>query len=224
MPPAGATGLLFPLIYLDTAPRRGEPESSWEEIDISSNEGHMLAPRRKGAGGEALLAEVERSASQLILRMPRAEDGPRVTALITASPPLDTNSAYCNLLQCTDFRETCVLAERDGEVVGWISAYRPPTAQERLFVWQVAVDRQARGEGLAARMLDELIARPAAASARTLTTTITQDNDASWALFQAFARRHGATLTKRPRFEREAHFAGAHDTEWEACIALPRVS
>ena len=156
--------------------------------------------------------------------MPRAEDGPRVTALIASSPPLDANSAYCNLLQCTDFSETCVLAERDGEVMGWISAYRPPAHAERLFVWQGAVDPRARGEGLALRMLDELIARPAAASAQVLATTITEDNDASWALFRAFARRSDANLTKSPRFEREAHFAGAHDTEWEVRIALPPTS
>lgn len=157
-------------------------------------------------------------------RMPCAEDGSRITALIAASPPLDVNSAYCNLLQCTDFRETCVLAERGGKLLGWISAYRPPATPDRLFVWQVAVHPDARGEGLAARMLDELIARPAAAGAETLTTTITEDNPASWALFEAFARRHGATLTKSPRFEREAHFAGAHDTEWEACISpLPHI-
>lgn len=154
----------------------------------------------------------------ITLRMPSAEDGPRITGLIASSPPLDTNSAYCNLLQCTDFRETCVVAERGGELVGWISAYRPPIAPDCLFIWQVAVHSAARGEGLALRMLDALLARPAAAGATTLTTTITPDNAASWALFQALARRIGATLTKAPRFEQEAHFAGAHATEWEARI------
>lgn len=157
--------------------------------------------------------------------MPGAADAHDVTQLVASSPPLDTNSAYCNLLQCTDFRDTCVLAERDGTLIGWLSAYRPPISPERLFVWQVAVDASARGEGLALRMLDELLARPAASGASMLTTTITEDNDASWALFRAFARRHGATLTRVPRFEREAHFAGAHDTEWEARIApLPSAS
>jgi L-2,4-diaminobutyric acid acetyltransferase len=161
----------------------------------------------------------------LVLRRPDAVDGTAVSSLIAASPPLDVNSAYCNLLQCTDFRDTCVLAERDEVLVGWISAYRPPARPECLFVWQVAVSAKARGEGLAAGMLDELIARPAAADATALITTITQDNAASWALFEAFARRHGATLECRPRFECETHFAGAHDSEWEARIApLPSLS
>lgn len=163
--------------------------------------------------------------STIDFRSPRAADGPRITALIAASPPLDTNSAYCNLLQCSDFADTCVLAEREGMLLGWISAYRPPTAPERLFVWQVAVAAAARGEGLAGRMLDALLERAAVAGATMLTTTITEDNAASWALFRAFARRHGAALEKVRRFDRSAHFAGRHDTEWEARIApLPTVS
>lgn len=155
----------------------------------------------------------------VILRTPTGLDGPAVTALIEASPPLDPNSAYCNLLQCSDFADTCVVAEKDGRIVGWISGYRPPSHPERIFVWQVAVHPSARGLGLGGRMLDELIGRPAVQGATTLTTTITQGNPASWALFTAFARRHGAQLTKSPRFERDAHFAGAHDTEWQASIA-----
>lgn len=151
--------------------------------------------------------------------MPGPVDGPRVSSLIANSPPLDVNSAYCNLLQCSDFRETCVLAERAGEVVGWISGYRPPVAPERLFIWQVAVASQVRGEGLAMRMLEELLARPAASGVRELTSTITEDNRPSWALFEAFSCRHGARLSKRPRFERDRHFAGAHATEWEVTIA-----
>jgi len=155
----------------------------------------------------------------LTLRMPEAEDAWQVTQLIAASPPLDVNSAYCNLLQCTDFRDTCVVAERSGKLLGWISAYRPPATPDRLFVWQVAIHAEARGQGLALRMLEALLDRPAAAGAKALTATITEDNRASWALFRACARHLGADMTSAPRFGRDAHFAGAHDTEWEVSIA-----
>ncbi len=141
-----------------------------------------------------------------------------MTALIASCPPLDTNSAYCNLLQCTDFAATCVVAEREGHIRGWISAYRPPSAPDRLFVWQVAVHPDARGTGLGGRMLDALIERPAAIGAQWLTTTVTADNRASWALFEGFARRRGLDLSKAERFTRDAHFAGGHATEWQASI------
>ncbi len=161
----------------------------------------------------------------LVLRQPRATDGPAVTALIAACAPLDPNSAYCNLLQCSDFAGTCVVAERGGQLVGWVSAYRPPSDPDTIFVWQVAVAAAARGGGLGGRMLDALIALPDAQGATRMTTTITSGNPASWALFGSFARRHGAQLEKTLRFDCAAHFAGAHDTEWQGAIApLPSAS
>src|SRR3546814_14681168 len=38
-------------------------------------------------------------------RNPVAEDAQAIHDLIAACPPLDTNSLYCNLLQCTQFAE-----------------------------------------------------------------------------------------------------------------------
>ena len=55
-----------------------------------------------------------------MFRKPVATDGPVISGLIAACPPLDPNSAYCNLLQCTDFADSCIIAERGGEVVGWV--------------------------------------------------------------------------------------------------------
>ena len=51
------------------------------------------------------------------------------------------------------------MAEEGGKIIGFLSGYRPPTASETLFVWQVAVDEKARGKGLAKRMLTELLER-----------------------------------------------------------------
>ena len=67
-------------------------------------------------------------------------------------------------------------------------------------------------------MLDALLSWPAVRGAKSLTTTITQANAPSWALFTAFARNRGLALRKRPLFDRHTHFAGAHDTEWQATI------
>jgi L-2,4-diaminobutyric acid acetyltransferase len=156
----------------------------------------------------------------LTFRAPRPEDGPRVTRLIADCPPLDLNSAYCNLLQCTHFAGTCILAERRGEaaLLGWISGYLIPESPDKLFIWQVAVAESARGQGLAGNMLKRLLARPSLQGVRYLVTTITPDNDASWAFFRGFAARHGCSIAERPLFEKERHFAGRHETEWELTI------
>ncbi len=152
------------------------------------------------------------------LRPPISSDGPAVTQLIAACPPLDPNSAYCNLLQCTHFADYCVMAERDGRIMGWVSAYRPPSDPSALFIWQVAVAPAARGQALARRMIESLLARPSTQGVTHMLTTITQDNDASWALFESLARKWDATLSRSALFDRDTHFAGAHATEWQARI------
>jgi L-2,4-diaminobutyric acid acetyltransferase len=90
-----------------------------------------------------------RNKARVLLRKPDATDGIRVADLVAICPPLNRNSLYCNLLQCTDFSDTCILAEKNGKAVGWISGYRPPNEPATLFIWQVAVHERARGLGLA---------------------------------------------------------------------------
>lgn len=153
------------------------------------------------------------SPPQVIFRTPRAEDGPAVSRLIAQCPPLDANSAYCNLLQCTHFAETCLIAERAGVPAGWISAYRVPAAPDRLFIWQIAVPATMRGLGIGRRMLEELLNRQAVRGVDMIESTITDANAASWALFRSVARSLGAELSRQPLFDRNIHFAGSHDTE-----------
>ncbi len=152
-------------------------------------------------------------ASALTLRMPRAADGFALHSLIANCPPLDGNSVYCNLLQCTHFADTSVALEAEGKLAGFISAYLVPPKRDTLFVWQVAIDPAFRAQGLATRMLDELLARPACAHVTYLETTITDSNRASWYLFEGLARKLRAELTSSPHFDRSRHFQGGHESE-----------
>jgi L-2,4-diaminobutyric acid acetyltransferase len=158
-------------------------------------------------------------------RTPCGDDGAAVQDLIRACGPLDTNSLYSTLLMCDHFADTCVLAEVDGVLSGWVSGYMVPGSPDTLFVWQVAVHERARGIGLGGRMLDALIARDVCDDVEHVNTTITADNAASWALFTSFARRREAPITRAPHFTRDAHFAARHATEIMAEIgpfgALP---
>ncbi|MGY3439354.1 MULTISPECIES: diaminobutyrate acetyltransferase [unclassified Marinovum] len=154
------------------------------------------------------------------LRKPEATDGAAIWELVRNSAPLDENSMYCNLIQADHFRDTCVLAEIDGEVVGWISGHLIPN-QNAFFVWQVAVSPAARGLGLGRKMLTHLVERENCAEADELKTTITKDNAASWGLFRSFARSIGGDISDEPHFKRDAHFDGQHATEHMVTIELP---
>lgn len=149
------------------------------------------------------------------LRRPSDGDGYNLHQLVANCPPLDSNSVYCNLLQCSDFADTAIAAEdAAGRLVGFISGYCPPARPDTLFVWQVAVDASLRGQGLALRMLLALVARVAAErGVRYLETTIAPDNGASQALFRRAFERLGAEYQTRTLFSRARHFAGQHEDE-----------
>lgn len=161
-------------------------------------------------------------AGAVSMRSPTAADGERVWKLVKACPPLDENSLYCNLLQCVHFAGTCMLAEMEGEAVGWVSGYRPPERPEALFIWQVAVHEKARGRGLAARMIEALLQRDAVKGVTRIETTITPDNKSSWALFAKLADRLGAEMSSAVLFDREKHFGGRHESEHLVTIAPVR--
>lgn len=149
----------------------------------------------------------------IMFRSPTLEDGIAVFRLVENCPPLDVNSSYCNLLQCSHFANTSVAAQMNGEMAGFISGYAIPGRSDTLFVWQVAVAEQARGLGLASRMLAHILARPHCADIGYLETTITQDNQASWALFKRLAKALSADFQSSGWMDKEAHFAGQHDSE-----------
>ncbi|NBC21980.1 MAG: diaminobutyrate acetyltransferase [Gammaproteobacteria bacterium] len=156
--------------------------------------------------------------SAISIRPPRSADGAAVHALIARCPPLDTNSLYCNLLQCAHFGATSALAEAEGDAVGFVSGYSPPPHPDALFVWQVAVDERARGHGLAKRLIMDILQRPDNGHLRYIRTTITAENTASWAMFRGLARKLGAPTADHVLFDRDEHFGGEHDSEHELII------
>ena len=156
---------------------------------------------------------------RLRFRHPRREDGQAVHDLIASCEALDGNSLYCNFLQCTHFSETCMLAEEDGKILGWVSAYIPPKDPGTLFVWQVAVAEAARGRKLARRLIAKLLDSEGCEEVERIKTTITPDNRSSWRMFEGLADQFGAEVSDTVWLCEKKHFAGQHDSEHMLTIA-----
>ncbi|MET7285211.1 diaminobutyrate acetyltransferase [Streptomyces sp. NPDC005573] len=153
--------------------------------------------------------------ADLLIDRPAPADGAALWRLARDSKTLDLNSSYSYLLWCRDFAGTSAVArDADGEPVGFVTGYVRPERPRTLLVWQVAVDPAHRGRGIAAALLDGLVAR--LASERGITgveTTITPGNAASERLFASFAARHGAELTHEVLFPADLFPDGPHDPE-----------
>ncbi len=153
---------------------------------------------------------------EITLRRPTLDDAPWIWRLVRETGVLDENSSYLYLLLCHDFAETCIVAERESRVVGFVTAYRPPDRSEVLFIWQVGVSPTAQRQGLARRMLLELVARCGAGAGgiEFVEATVSPSNTPSRRLFESLACGLNSTLADGEGF-RESHFpsGGGHEAE-----------
>ena len=148
----------------------------------------------------------------LVLRAPVLRDAAAIHQLIAACPPLDLNSEYLYLLLSEHFSRTCVVAQRGEQIDGFISAYFLPDRPDVLFVWQVAVHAQGRGQGLGQRMLNHVLQRPAARHTQFVETTVSPSNGPSRAMFHRLAVTLGTTLQEFPLLTKDMFGMG---TEYE---------
>ena len=121
---------------------------------------------------------------------------------------LDDNSRYAYALWCLEFADTMAVAEHRGRVVGFAMCFPRPADPERLFLWQIGVDQEFRGYGIAQRMLDFV----QAGRYRYVECTVTPGNYASQRNMAKFALSRNAALTARPYLS-TADLGGAHEPE-----------
>lgn len=156
-------------------------------------------------------------ADNMILRQPEVRDGAAIWSLIRSTGVLDVNSAYSYLMLSKFFSKTCVVAEANHQIVGFVSTFCLPDQPEVLFVWQVAVSAAQRGRGLAKAMFNEILSRESQADVRFIQATISPSNQPSQALFKSLARDLGAKCTVSEAEGFPAHVFPAesdHEAEW----------
>ncbi|PIC76702.1 diaminobutyrate acetyltransferase [Sporosarcina sp. P19] len=146
-------------------------------------------------------------------RIPTVEDGKFIWQLIKDTKILDLNSSYSYLLWADQFSDTSIVVEDHGKLVGFISGFIQPKAQDTLFIWQVAVDESVRGKRLASRMLHTILQSDACRNIRYLETTVTPSNIPSTNLFKGLARDLGTECTITDGYTKDQFPGCGHESE-----------
>lgn len=149
----------------------------------------------------------------LVVRPPGVEDATAMWRLVRDSGVLDLNSPYSYLILCQHFAGTCLVAERAGEIVGFVTAYHPPIAPDVIFVWQIGVSQSMRGQGVGLTLLEALARKEAANGVSFLEATVTPSNAPSQALFRALARRFHTACVETPCFSTQLFPEDTHEAE-----------
>lgn len=149
---------------------------------------------------------------EIIYRPATPTDGAEMWKFVQEAGTLELNPSYAYILMCQHFGDTCLVAERDGEMVGFVLAYVPPRQPDTVFVWQVGVSKKTRGKGVGIKLLRYLLALDGCRNVNYLEASVTPSNKPSQGLFRAFAKKSGTTCRKLPFFPSE-FFPEPHESE-----------
>jgi L-2,4-diaminobutyric acid acetyltransferase len=112
-------------------------------------------------------------------------------------PFLTAHRSYIYWMNIQYFRETCAVAERNGEIVGWCSMVRVSSA--KYFLHQLGVAPKARRQGIAASLFVYLLRRLRQRHAWfEIEFTSDRRNRAVLELNRLIVERMGMRLMKKP--------------------------
>ena len=149
---------------------------------------------------------------KVLIKVPEKNFSKKIFKLIKDTKILDLNSEYLYLLQTTHFKNTCSVATLEDEVVGFVSGYRHPEKPNTLFIWQVAVDERFRGQGLANKLMFNILKRKENLDLNYIHTTVSPSNKASIKAFEKFAIKLNTKMEEKDFFIKE-DFINQHEEE-----------
>jgi L-2,4-diaminobutyric acid acetyltransferase len=152
------------------------------------------------------------SKQNIQIKNPDSDYGYQISELIKNSPPLDLNSTYLYFIQSHYFNKTCAIAVNEiDRVIGFVSGFQDPRKKDTLFIWQVAISKDARGNGLASKLIHFILQEHP--HMQFIETTITKDNTSSISLFNKISQELNTNIIEEPFLDKSKHFLNQHDSE-----------
>lgn len=154
-----------------------------------------------------------RDGRTIYFRQPNENDGSEMFRIVEESKVLDVNSSYSYLMWSKYFHETSIVAECEDKVIGFVSGFIQPTSLDTLFVWQVAVDPEYRGLGLATKLIEQLLDHLRDNDVNYLEATVTPSNIPSSKLFKGIAEKHDTECSVFECFSKDQFPDPSHEAE-----------
>lgn len=151
---------------------------------------------------------------QLAFRIPTENDGKEMFRIVKESKVLDVNSSYSYLMWSKYFNKTSIIAQYEDEVIGFVTGFLKPESPNTLFVWQVAVDEKFRGNGLATKLIMQLVSKIKKQNIQFIEATVTPSNKPSSNLFKGLAKRYETECDIFECFSEDQFPDSSHEAEY----------
>jgi diaminobutyrate acetyltransferase len=136
----------------------------------------------------------------LIIRSVSEKEFMRIHSFVSDCDVLETYPEHVYRILLRHFGDTCLVAESDGVIVGFLLGFRSQTRADLFFIWQIGVSVSARRQGVGAAILRDVENRLSSHEAARIECTIDPENEPSIRLFESqgyvnVASREGETIS-----------------------------
>jgi L-2,4-diaminobutyric acid acetyltransferase len=89
-------------------------------------------------------------------RKPNESDFERVYDFVSACKPLESYAVHFYKIMLRYFRNTCLVAEENNVIVGFVLGFVSQVDPKTYFLWQIGVSPEKQGQGIGNRLLTEM--------------------------------------------------------------------
>lgn len=158
-------------------------------------------------------ATLTANTSGLKFSNPNDEDGAKIWELVKQSGVLDLNSAYSYFMMVKFFKKTCLVAKHGDQIAGFVTALVLPEKPDTIFVWQIGVAQEFRGQGIGTKLLKALLESEGCKNTKFIEATISPSNQASQSLFIGMSQKLGTRYSISDCFPEQWFPEGNHEKE-----------
>jgi phosphoribosylamine--glycine ligase len=126
----------------------------------------------------------EASGDAIAVRSPNETEFMRIHRFVKSCDRMEKYPEHLYRIVLRYHGDVCFVAESKGRIVGFVMGMRSEREPEKIFIWEIGVNRKMRGQGVATRLLNAMESKALDMGCRRMEATIDPANRASYSLFE----------------------------------------
>ncbi len=149
----------------------------------------------------------------MIIRNCTVDDVSRVRLFVDQCKPLDLHTTVTYWTLFNYFSNLCFLMLEEEKVIGFVSGVKSSLDKEVVYLWQVGVAKNYRGNNYASLLLDHFFKASKNLDCSKIQVSIAPENEPSYNAFFKYSKEHSYNISQVGELKYEDELTGKKEFE-----------